>query len=283
MSTDNMVLKGDSEISRSVLEKMLGRSIAKLTDSKTGAEGWKKLFTPRDIVGVKVNCLFGKGVSTRPEFVQSVIEGLKMAGVNEDNIIIWDRSTSDLLKVGYIPNKDGKGVKCYADDSNWGELIERGAFKGHISKVISEKVTAIVNVPILKTHGITGISCCLKNHYGSFDNPGSHHGNHCNPALADFNSIPMVKEKTRLMVVDALRPQYEGGPGLQARDQWNYYSILMSKDPLAADYQGMQILAEKRAKAGLQPFTKEQLAWMQSAQERGVGMCDPAKIELLKV
>jgi uncharacterized protein (DUF362 family) len=210
----------------------------------------------------------------------AIAKGLLSAGVKEDNIIIWDRSTSDLVKVGYKPNT-GSGVKCYGDDGAWGDVIERGAFKGRITKVISEKVTAFVNAPILKTHGITGISNALKNHYGSFDNPGSHHDNHCNPAMADFSSIPVVKDKTRLVVVDAMRPQYDGGPGLKADAQWNLYSLMVGTDPLAIDYQGLQIIQKKRQEAGVELIKPKATAWLESAQERGVGTCDPSKIEIV--
>lgn len=282
ISTDRSVLGGDGEVAPDVLHKMLERAIAKLTGSQTAKEGWKKLFKPSDVVGIKVNCLFGRGVSTRPEVVQSIVRGLLSAGVKPDNIIIWDRSTSDLVKVGYKPNS-GSGVKCYGDDGDWGPLIEQGAFKGRITKVISEKVTAIINAPILKTHGLTGISNALKNHYGSFDNPGSHHSNHCNPAMADFNSLPMVKNKTRLVVVDALRPQYDGGPGFKGDSQWNLCSVMVGTDPVAIDYQGLQIIQEQRVKAGLPPIKPEVTAWLPAAQDRGVGTCDPSKIEVLRV
>ena len=281
IATDAGVLAGEGEIVQSVLEKMLDRSIAKLTDSPSGTEGWKKLFSPDDVVGIKVNCLFGKGASTHPETARAVIHGLKSAGVKEDNIIIWDRSTNDLIKVGYKPNRDGAGVKCYGDDGDWGETIERGAFKGRISKIISQKVTAFVNVPILKTHGITGISCALKNHYGSFDNPGSHHENNCNPAIADFSSIPVVKQKSRLVVVEALRPQYDGGPGLKVDAQWSYCSVITSFDPLAVDYQGMLLIQQKRAEHDLGAFKGNVIAWLASAQDRGVGTCDPSRIEVV--
>lgn len=283
ITTDAAVMPRENEVAQGVIEKMLGKSMAKLTDTKTGAEAWKKLFSPKDVVGIKINCLFGRGVSTRPEVVNAVVAGLKMAGVKEDNIIVWDRSSGDLIKCGFIPNKDGAGVKYFADDGHWGEEITQGAFKGKITKVISEKVTAIINVPILKTHGITGISCCLKNHYGSFDNPGNHHGNHCDPAMADFNSIKMVKDKTRLVVVDAIRPQCNGGPGLQAQDQFNHYSLMVSADPVSADYCGAEIIQAQRKKLGVDAIPDKKLVWLQSAQERGVGVCDPSKIELVKV
>jgi len=281
IATDTAVFSQGTTVNKAVLGKMLGNSMAKLTDSKTGAQAWEKLFTPNDVVGIKVNCLFGVGVSTRPEVVRAVIDGLKMAGVDENNIIVWDRSTSDLIKAGFSPNS-GKGVKVFADDDHWGPEIQRGAFKGKISTVINDRVTAIINMPVLKSHGLTGVSCCMKNHFGSFNNPGKHHGNACTPAMADFNSIPMVKDKTRLVVVDALRPQHSSGPGLQNNDQFNYHSLIVSADPVAADYHGTGIIQSELAKAGKQTIPDSKLIWLQAAQERGVGTCDPSKIEVLK-
>lgn len=282
ISTDTSCLDKDNEVVQAAVEKMLDRSLAKLTGSGSGADAWKKLFSSKDVVGIKINCLFGIGVSTRPEVVNAVIAGLLTAGVKEDNIIVWDRSSVDLIKCGYTPNKDGAGVKYFADDDSWGPLIERGAFKGRISTVINEKVTAIVNMPILKTHGITGISGCLKNHYGSFDNPGNHHANNCNPQLADFNAIPVVKNKTRLVVMDVIRPQHSGGPGLQVRDQFNHYSIMLGTDPVAVDCVGLKIIQDKLRQMNREPISDKKLRWMASAQERGVGTCDASKIELLR-
>ena len=281
IATDRTALKGDGVIVQSVIDQMVDRSVTKLTNAANAAQGWKSLFSPSDIVGIKVNTLFAGGTSTHMEVVNSIIRGLKSAGVKEDNIIIWDRSTSDLIKCGFQPNKDGKGVKCYGDDGDWGETIKQGSFNGRITKVISQKVTAFINVPILKTHGLAGISCCLKNHYGSFDNPGKHHDNNCNPALADFSSIPVVKNKTRLVIVDALRPQYDGGPGSKPDVQFNNYAILASTDPVATDAVGLQIIQKSRVKAGLNPIAAEATAWLKSAQDRNVGICDMDRIDVL--
>ncbi len=283
VATDPSVFGSEGEIAQGVLDKMLGRCVAKLTSSQTAVDGWKKLFKPTDVVGIKVNCLFGKGVSTRPEVAMAIVNGLMSAGVEEENIIVWDRSSRDLIKSGYKPNKDGAGLKCLADDGDWGELIERGAFKGRITKIISEKVTAFINAPILKTHRIAGVSIALKNHYGSFDNPGSHHDNNCNPALADFSSIPVVKEKTRLVVVDALRAQHSGGPSLKPDAQWDFNSLIMGDDPVAVDSYGLRVIQEKRKELGLDPLDQKLTAWLESAQERGVGTCDPDRIQVVNV
>jgi len=282
VATDPAAMRGEQAVAPAI-EKMLDRGVAKLMSTSGSAEAWRKLFKPEDVVGIKINCLFGRGVATRPEVVDAIIHGLKTAGVGPENIIVWDRSTGDLIKCGFTPSKEGPGVRYEADDGAWGEVVERGAFKGRITTFISDKITAMVNAPILKTHRIAGISSCLKNHYGSFDNPGSYHGNHCDPAMADFNAIPVVREKTRLVVIDALRPQYDGGPGLKADAQFNYCSLITSLDPVAADAVGLSVIQTRREKAGLDRVADADTAWLASAQQRGVGIADLAKIDVLNV
>ena len=205
-----------------------------------------------------------------------------MAGVKEDNITIWDRRTDELLKCGFKPNRDA-GVKVYGDDGDWGPDMTQGVFSGKITKFISEKCNKIINVPVLKTHGSAGISACLKNHYGSFNNPNKHHANGCNPAIADFNSIPIVKQKTTLCVVDALGGQYDGGPGLKQSAQFRQFSLIAGFDPVAVDTHCLKILQDRREKAGLERLSVSKTAWLQSSQERGVGICDPNKIDVIQV
>jgi len=272
----------EEKINKNIAEKMLGQAIAKLMGTKSAEQAWKQLFKPTDVVGIKVNCLFGKGVSTHPEIAYAVVAGLKLAGVKPDNIIIWDRSTGDLVKCGYTPNS-GDGVKVLADNGDWGPEARNGSFRGRLSKIITEKITAIVNVPILKTHGTAGISCALKNHYGSFDNPGAAHGDGCNPYLADLNSLPQIKDKARLVVVDAIRPQCDGGPGNKPNFQFDYNALIVGIDPLAVDRVGLEIINTERKKTGKRELTLERLKWFASAKKSGVGIADLSKIELVNI
>jgi uncharacterized protein (DUF362 family) len=281
VARNQALLAGDG-VDQKVAERMLGQAMAKLVGANSGAQAWKTLFKPTDVVGIKVNCLCGKGASTHPEIAYAVVAGLKMAGVPEGNIIIWDRSSGDLAKSGYTLNK-GEGVRVLADDGDWGEAVRSGSISGRLSKIITEKITALVNVPILKTHGIPGLTCALKNHYGSFDNPGAAHGDGCNPYLADLNALPQIKNKTRLIVVDAARPQCDGGPGLQADAQFDYHGILVSKDPLAADRVGLEIINERRKQTGRRELSVESLKWFASSARAGVGVCDLSNIELVNI
>lgn len=280
--TDKSCLNADGDIVVAGVKSMLNKSVQKLTGAKNSGAAWKSLFKPTDIVGVKINCLFGKNASTHPQVVDAVVAGLVMAGVKTQNIIIWDRGTNDLTKTGYVINKGGAGPQCYANDAEWGEKYTLGAFDGRLSPIL-DKITALVNVPILKHHGLSGISCALKNHYGSISNPGSCHDDGCNPYLGDISALAPIKDKTRLIVADAIRPFPDGGPGLKNRQMlWDYHTLLVSKDPVAMDYIGWQIIDARRKEIGLKPV-EQPAKWLASATSRGVGNSDPKRIEYIRI
>ncbi len=275
------MLKGD-EVDQKVIEQMLGRAMMRLTSKSTSAGSWKSLFKPDDVVGIKINGLFGPTVSTRPEFVNAVIAGLKSAGVKPENIIVWDRAAKDLEKCGFTPNKTGPGVIYYSDDGDWGKEVRLGSFNGKVSKVF-DRITALINMPIVKHHGGAGISCCLKNHYGSINNAGAHHGNDCHPYLADLNAIPQIKDKTRLIVADVLKPQADDGPRRNPSAQWEYHSLMVGTDPVAIDLQAYRIIEERRKEVGISSVAHKVEKTLASAAERGAGTNDPSKIEVIRI
>lgn len=271
----------DDSAVQSAIERNLARAMTTLMGKQSAEEAWRSLFRPEDVVGIKINCLFGKTVSTRPEIVNAVTAGLTLAGIKPENIIVWDRSTGDLAKCGFTINKTGPGIIYWADDREWGGEVKNGSFAGKISKIF-DRLTAIVNVPVVKHHGTSGISCALKNHYGSINNPGEYHKNNCDPGLAEVNALPQIKDKTRLVVADALKPQCDGGPRANPGRQWVYNSIIVGTDPVAIDVEAREIINAQRKKVGLAELEKE-TRWIASAAERGVGTDDPAKIDVVRI
>lgn len=273
-------------IRQEVAQAMLFEAVRRLSGEKTDRAAWKRYFSSEDVVGIKVNCLFGRGASTHPEVVMAIVEGLKLAGVKPDNIIIWDRSDGDLAKTGYTLNREGPGVKCYGTNGDYEPNPTRqGSFNGRLSKILTERITALVNAPILKDHGISGITNACKNHYGSFDNPGAHHGNNCDPYLADLNALPVIRQKTRLIVCDAIRPIADGGPGLRPDAAWDYNAILVATDPIAIDTVGWQIIEARRKEMGLPPLAQvgRPVRYLQTAAQMGIGTNDPNRIKLVRV
>jgi uncharacterized protein (DUF362 family) len=286
LARDDGSVGDDGMVNAEVVAEMLGRSMMEFTGVGSAKDAWGGLFSPDDIVGVKINCLFGFGASTHPEVTTAVVAGLISGGVTPENIIVWDREDTHLLSVGYEINRDGPGPRYYGVNGDWDDqATKHRSFNGRIAKILSQKITALVNVSMLKDHAISGITASMKNHYGSFDNPNKHHGNNCDPYIADFNSLDVVKEKSRLLICDALLPVANGGPKARPEHTWAYKGLMVGQDPVAFDYKGSRIIEERRAEIGLPSLTEagkpaRQLA---SAAALGVGTNDPDQIDLVEV
>jgi uncharacterized protein (DUF362 family) len=236
---------------------------------------------PEDVVGVKINCLFGVGAATHPEVTTAVVEGCRMAGVPPDKIIVWDRDDKHLEKSGYTVNR-GEGVRYLGVGRDWEEEPTNiHTCKGRLAKLLTQTCTAIINVPILKHHAIAGITFSMKNHYGSFHNPNSAHANNCDPFIAQLNALKVIREKTRLIVGDALLPVADGGPQANPRATWEYKAILASTDTLAIDYVGLKILDEQRAKIEKPLLEGGKTKCIATAAGMGLGVADLAKIDLV--
>jgi len=105
-----------------------------LTGEKNAAGAWSSLFSPDDVVGIKINCIGAPKVSTSLESVQTVIAGLKSAGVRENNIIVWDRSDRELARTGLTINNGSQGVRvkgCSTKSASvlpWVEGYDKSAY-----------------------------------------------------------------------------------------------------------------------------------------------------------
>jgi uncharacterized protein (DUF362 family) len=276
----------EERIQKDILAEMLARAVQELTGLRDAEAAWGSLFKPDDVVGIKVNCLGSRGATTHPEVAHAVADALVRVGLEPSNIIVWDRSTSDLRSSGYTINRSGDGVRVLANDDDWeDEPTITGTFNGRLTKIITRDITALINIPFMKDHQLAGITGALKNHYGSFHNPMSCHGNRCDPYIADLNGIPAIRNKTRLIVMDALRPQAHGGPGLLREALWDYRGLLVSRDPVAVDAMSWRIIDERRKQMGLPTVAEagREPVSIVTAAARGLGVMDFDRMEIVRV
>jgi len=275
-----------------VVREMVHAVVMKLSGTSSREAAWKTYIKPDDTVGVKINCLFGVGASTHPCVTSAVVEGIRLAGVPPEKIIVWDRGDKDLKKSGYTVGKVD-GVTYTGVNGDWEEEPTRfHTCDGRFAKILTRRITALVNVPILKTHVRSGITFAMKNHYGSFHNAGAAHGGRpdkaahgatCDPFMADLTALDVIRKKERLIVADALLPVANRGPMVQP--QWTYVAgaILAGTDPVAMDSVGLKMLDAGRKKLGL--FSIEQAGGAKcvfTAAEKGVGNADMSKIQIVE-
>ncbi len=129
-------------------------------------------------------------------------------------------------------------------------LMESGVPKSNIRDAQGgpEKAracTALIALPALKAHWLTGIGTVLKNYITLSGNPSSYHDAN-NANLGEIWNMPHIKGKTRLVLVDALRPLCDKGPQADPRYLWDYKGLIAGKDPVAVEAVCLKVILQKR-------------------------------------
>jgi uncharacterized protein (DUF362 family) len=255
---------------------MLDAGLGTLTDMGDALSVWRALFVPGERVLLKVNCI-AYGGPTQPAVSYAVAQRLRDAGLRAEDILIFDRTTGELASAGYNVNEGGPGIQCHGSRGLGSEIALSQARVRFFQEL--DECDAIVNLPIPKQHGTAGVSVSLKNHYGSVNRPGSLHGSRCDPAIAELNAQPTVRDKTRLVVGTALYVS----PG-----DWNQpereHALLLSFDPVALDTVARDILVRHRQDRGQAAGGLiEGAPHLRTAQELKLGATDAQLIDLREV
>jgi uncharacterized protein (DUF362 family) len=272
---------------------LLDRAITTYTGKDRPQDAWKhvvKLAGGADkVIGLKTNGLGGKGISTHAVLVYAIAERLQQAGLKPGNIVIWDRNERDLKACGLTINTDPSRVRCYGSDVSGYEDNQEswGPARIKLSKILTRECAMVIGVPILKDHSMAGVTFAMKNMYGVVDRPQDLHAGGCNPGVADLNCIPVIREKVRFTIGDAMSSVYDGGPGFRPEHLWQPNALIIGEDRVALDHTAWGILERKRAEMGLK--TLEAVGrpprYISTAADsaHGLGTNDPQKIHLLEV
>ncbi len=276
---------GNQPIRLDEARKMIAAGLDNLSPTGVGWDLLENIFEPSDIVGIKVNALAGRQMSTSPALTMALAETIAARGIKKGNIIIWDRREAELKRAGFDIKTTGSDIRCMATDTSGvgfdSKLSVNKSIGSMFSRIQAKMISAAVNFAVLKDHSLAGLSGCLKNYYGVIHNPNKYHDNLCDPYLADLYEMDLVKGKQRLAIIDASRIQYNGGPGFIERWSATYGSVLLSLDAVAADTIAHAIVDRLRTKAGL-PLLKDagrEPIHIQTAGKANAGCADMNNIE----
>ena len=279
--------RGSSPDSSRVLN-LLDRAVQSFYACDSPLAAWKRVARPGEVVGLKVNCLSGRGAATSVVLVEAICERLEQAGIAQKDIVIWDRLDSDLESAGFRVASRKDRIRALGNDSaGYGNDLEVfGSAGSLLSNTLTRTCDAVINLPVLKDHGIVGVTLALKNLFGAIHNPNKYHTNAGDPYVADVNMFPAIRQKVRLSICDALTAQYEGGPSYMPQWSWPYNALIVARDPVALDYTGWQILERKRAEKGMQSLRELRrepvyIARAADASHR-LGTDDPKRIDLVE-
>ncbi|MEW5795212.1 MAG: DUF362 domain-containing protein [Candidatus Zixiibacteriota bacterium] len=238
------------------------------------------------VVGFKTSCLARRFNSTPVALVDALTVILMDHGFEANDLIIWERTSRELADGGFTLNAAGRGVRCLGTDANGvgyaSEFSSFGQVSSLVSRIMTEMIDSSINLPVLKDHSIAGLSAGMKNMYGAIHNPNKFHADCCDPYCAHVNNLAPIRQKNRLTIIDAMRVQYDGGPGYVDRFVAKFGALIISRDPVAADRVGLEIVEHLRERNGRPTLAQSgrEVRYLRTAKSIGLGEADLAKIDL---
>lgn len=219
---------------------MLHRGMKALTGESDLRAQWRRFVSESDVVGLKANGLGGPLLSTKHELLRAVIEDLLDSGLKPGNVIVFDRYAEHLKAVVLKSNLEALGVQVVScEDPGVGFNPEPSVFASgstHLTRILTGRITCLINLPIIKDHELSGTTVSLKNlSHGLTDKPWELHENGCDPFIAQVNALPAVGRKHRLIITDGLLGCCDGGPGYRAGGIVKWESLLFATDRVAHD------------------------------------------------
>ncbi|NDV95549.1 DUF362 domain-containing protein [Dysgonomonas sp. 521] len=309
----------DGKPSEEIVYDMLKESMLQLTGETDLNKAWLQFVDEKDIIGLKVNPVAGKLLTTSHALTQAVVKQLEEAGILRENMVIWDRREMQLHETGYTeenyPGITITGTECedaagsyynnegklyseeridkdhylYADvemeyDAYTMPFMVNGGKYSYFTKICTQKVTKIINLPVLKNAG-SSVTLCMKNlAFGSITNTARLHKDLWHETSAYACAFPPLRDKVVLNIVDGLIGCFEGGPSANPQFICNYNTLLAGSDPVAVDRIGHDIVIAKRIEEGIQTEDKAgALKFMNMAQELNLGVANKDRINLTEI
>jgi hypothetical protein len=293
-------------VNQAKVDEMVHQGLMTLTNTRTVADAWRSLLPNYQVgQGIAIKVSFnnssdasgGTAIDAIPEPINALISGLKLRGVAEDDIWIYDA-------IRAIPDRFYNGCDYRTGVRFYDQVCRREAtfdspassayvtFHPHsgdpmppVTKVTDVIVNAtyLINVPIMKVHSVdtAGVSLGFKNHWGTIDGPAGLHDYIMLDSpyrRADYNALldvyqnPNIGAKTVLTMADGLFGS--SGGYSQAPQPWSTFgnlppnSLIFATDPVAIDCVMCDLLAAELVD-GLPANTD---SYLQLAHQAGLGV-----------
>lgn len=281
IAQDPRAMEGYDE-NPAVTRRMVDALVRTATGCSDTRTAWRELAGDDTRVGIKVCASGGPYFSTRRGVVAAAIAGLRDAGVRD--VIVWDRSSAALHDAGFTAQRLGCEVRGIDPPRGWdreagfqapvlGKLIwgdllfleklsprEWGqgsdnllSSKSHLATILSRDVPRFINIAALSDEPGCGVAGALHSAVvGNLDNwrRFTTFGEGGAAAIADCYADPRLGGKCVMHILDALAFTYAGGPGGNPQNSTIHNTLYASRDPVALDAIGLQLLEKWRVRAG---------------------------------
>jgi uncharacterized protein (DUF362 family) len=256
-------------VDKQIVQQMLAAGMQALTGERRAPDAWARFVSPRDVVGIKVNCSGAPQIRSSPEVVAGIVENLIAVGVPAAQIYVYERFADQLRSVNY-PSHLPTGVNVVAAEGD----LTRGTVLGYdprtyvetsffgeddtrsnLVRLVADRFTKIINVPNAKEHQASGVTGCLKNiAYGNFSNVARSHRSEKTftySFIGTLAAVEPVRSRVVLNIMDGLAGVWHAGP-FSRSPRFRFYpkQLMFGTDPVAMDHKLIELIEAKRKAEG---------------------------------
>jgi hypothetical protein len=242
--------------------------------------------------------------------VAAVAKGLIEAGVPAKQIVIWDKQLIDLRRAGFADVAERLGVRlagsadegydpnAYYDTALLGKLVwgdfefgkkgDNMGRKSFVSKLLTKRLTKIINITPLLNHNLAQVSGSLYSlALGSVDNTIRFEASELSSgplssAVPEIYALREVGDKVALNIVDALICQYQGEEKMLLHYSTVLSQLRFSTDPVALDVTSIRELEKQRQRAKVPPVKPDWQLYNNAALLE-LGIADQRRIDVNRV
>lgn len=214
---------------------------------------------------------------TNPGLVKRIIEHCLRAGAKE--VYVFDHTIDNWVNcyknsgIEKIAKSAGAKVVPANSENYYQEISIPGAVvlkKAKVHELLLE-TDVFINVPILKNHNSTRMTCALKNTMGIVWDRAFMHSNNLDQCIADY---ALYERKPALNVIDCYNVKVKHGPqGVSKED-----NVLMKSQILTADW-----VAGDAAAARMLNVPVEKIAYIPIAHKMGLGSMDLESLNINRI
>lgn len=247
MVLEKVVLAKCNSYEKKEIEKAIDECLNLLNFDFEKYRGKKVLLKPNVLAPHKPN----EAITTNPAIIETLCKILKK---NNCKIFIGDSSFHDTDKcleisgIAKVAKKYGKLINFEAEEKILIENENNHILKKVYLPKILKEVNLIINLPKLKTHNLTKMTCAVKNLYGCI--PGGMKSVLHKKAHSEYLFSELLVElyefiRPGLNIVDAVVGIEGEGPGT-AGEKKKTNLIIASENALALDLIAAEIIGYKR-------------------------------------
>lgn len=250
------------------LQQTVNSAVMTLTGAADPDAAWRRILGDAERIVLKFNSVGAEALRINDPLAVAIVRELREAGYDPGKIALVEASPHlrTELETAEVPQ-------------GWSGRIRFGEHEEELAAYVTW-ADAIIDVPLLKTHQIAGMSCCLKNlSHAVIRRPALYHADSCSPFVAQIVSQEELRDRLKLCLVNAMRMVIDRGPDARPEDIVLSSRLLAGFDPVAVDSVGLSLLSSERRARGL--ASEIPVPYLVAADQLGLGRAASAQIERL--